>query len=173
MYASKDSDIKVALLPDVINVDAGKFQSFLGIGPTPDTGVPVIPKDMGREGATIASAGVPTQQPSDSAAQKEMETPVAGNANLGGPGPKCNPTALYEALGLMTNSLEHLEDGYFTCFKETMQATREVLADLNEVDSQYIDSMLDAIGTWHRTAVLAVADMHTDTSAVGCQTRIS
>ena len=35
----------------------------------------------------------------------------------------------------MTNSLEHLEDGYFSCFNPTVQATREVLADLNEVDS--------------------------------------
>ena len=166
MYASKDSEIKVALLPDVINVDPEKFRAFIGASSMPDTGVPVLPKEVSREKATIASAAEPAQQPSGSATMKATDTPAASRGNPGEPGPKCNPTTLYEALGLMMNSLEHSEDRYFTCFKETVQATREVLADLNEADSQYVNSMLDATGTWHRTVVLTVADIHTDSAAV-------
>ena len=55
----------------------------------------------------------------------------------GGPGIGCDPTCLYEVLSEMTGSLEHLEDGYFLCFKVTVQAMREVLVDLNEVDANY------------------------------------
>ena len=123
MYASKDSGIKVFLLPEVINVDPEEFRAFLGTGATADTGVPVLPKEIGGEKAMIVSAGEPAQQPSGSATLKVTDTPAAGGVNPGKPVHKCNPTALYEALGLMTNSLEHLEEGYFTCFKETVQAT--------------------------------------------------
>ena len=62
---------------------------------------------------------------------------------LGGPGAECDPTCLCEVLVLMTNSLEHLEDEYFSCFNTTVQATREVLAGLNEVDVTYIDTVLE------------------------------
>ena len=41
-----------------------------------------------------------------------------GDANAG-----CDPTLLCEVLGMMNNSLEHLEGGYFACFHETVKAT--------------------------------------------------
>ena len=89
------------------------------------------------------------------------EVPATSEVASGGSGTDWNLTHLYEVLGLMTNSLEHLEEGYFLCFKVTVQATREVLVDLNEVDANYVDTVLDAMGTWHTTVTLAVTDMHT------------
>ena len=66
----------------------------------------------------------------------------------------------------MNNSLEHLERGYFNCFHETVKATREVLADLNEVDATYIDTVLVAMGKWQQDVTLVIADMHTDDCVV-------
>ena len=63
---------------------------------------------------------------------------------------------------MMTNNLEHLEDGYFTCFNATVKATREVLTDLNEVDVTYIDTVLEAMREWQTTVTLTVMDMRTD-----------
>ena len=73
-----------------------------------------------------------------------------------------DPICLCEALGQMNNSLEHLEPGYFNCFYETVKATLEVLADQNEVDATYIDTVLMAMGKWQKDVTLTIADMHTD-----------
>ena len=67
---------------------------------------------------------------------------------------------------MMNNSLEHLKEGNFTCFNETIKATREVHADVNEVDATYIDMVLDAMRTWHTTVTLAIMDMQTDDCVV-------
>ena len=48
----------------------------------------------------------------------------------------------------MTNSLEHLEKGYFDCFNETVVATREVLANMNEIDTTYGDTVLKVMTKW-------------------------
>ena len=77
-----------------------------------------------------------------------------------------DPTHLCEALGQMNNSLEHLEWGYFNCFHETVKATREVLADLNEVDATYVNTVLMAMGKWQKDVTLTIADMHTDNCVV-------
>ena len=69
----------------------------------------------------------------------------------------------------MNNSLEHLEWGYFNCFHETVKATQEVLADLNEVDTTYVDTVLMAMGKWQKDITLTIADMHTNDCCVGCQ----
>ena len=66
----------------------------------------------------------------------------------------------------MNNSLEHLERGYFDCFHETVKATREVLADINEIDTTYIDTVLTAMAEWQKDVTLAIADMHTDNCVV-------
>ena len=66
----------------------------------------------------------------------------------------------------MNNSLEHLERGYFNCFHETVKATRKVLADLNEVDATYVDTVLVAMGKWQKDVTLVIADMHTDDCVV-------
>ena len=62
----------------------------------------------------------------------------------------------------MNNSLEHLERGYFTCFHETVRVTREVLADLNEVDTTYVETILEAMRKWQADVTLAIVAMHTD-----------
>ena len=88
-----------------------------------------------------------------------------GDANpqhRGNTNPPCDPTHLYEALGEMNNSLEHLKEGYFKCFHETVKATREVLVDLNEVDATYVDTVLEAMRKWQADVTLAITDMHTD-----------
>ena len=102
------------------SVDAAKYRSFLGINP-----------DKGEEVAT-ASAGLPAQAPKDSAAMKTKPPPA--ETTTGVRGAKCppDPERLCEVLGQMNNSLEHLERGYFNCFHETVKATWEVLADINE-----------------------------------------
>ena len=83
-------------------------------------------------------------------------------------GAKCptDPECLCEVLGQMNNSLEHLERGYFNCFHETVKATQEVLADINEVDATYVDTVLVAKGKWQKDVTLAIADMHTDDCAM-------
>ena len=62
----------------------------------------------------------------------------------------------------MNSSLEHLKDGYFKCFHETIKATWEVLADLNEVDATYVDSVLEAMRKWQVDVSLAMTAMHTE-----------
>ena len=150
MYASKTSDITVAPIPAVEFVDAAKYQSFLG-----------IKQDKGEEVAT-ALAGLPAQAPKESAAMK-TKPPLAETMTgvSGATGPP-DPEHLCEALGWMNNSLEHLEQGYFNCFHETVKATREVLADLNEVDATYVDTVLVVMGKWQKDVTLTIADMHTD-----------
>ena len=66
----------------------------------------------------------------------------------------------------MNDSLEHLERGYFDCFHETVKATREVLADINEIDTAYIDTVLTAMAKWQMDITLAITDMHTDDCAL-------
>ena len=73
-----------------------------------------------------------------------------------------DPNFLCEALGQMNNSLEHLEQGYFDCFHETVKATREVLADINEIDTTYVDTVLTAMAKWQKDVTLAITDMYTD-----------
>lgn len=46
------------------------------------------------------------------------------------------------------------------------KATREVLADLNEVDATYMDTVLEAMGKWQAEVTLAIMDMHTDDCTV-------
>ena len=77
-----------------------------------------------------------------------------------------DPRRLCQALGEMNNSLEHLEQGYFDCFHETVKVTREVLADINEIDATYVDMVLMEMAKWQRDVTLAITDMHTDDCAV-------
>ena len=112
------------------------------------------------------STGVPTQHPQGSAAAMVTEPPTTGETPSGNPGTECDPTHLCEALALMTNSLEHLKDGYFACFEATVKATREVLADLNGVDVTYINTVLDVMRAWQTTVILAVMDMWTDDGTI-------
>ena len=94
-----------------------------------------------------------------------METvPPPAETTTSAGGAKCppDPEHLCQALGLMNNSLEHLEQGYFNCFHETVKATREVLADINEIDATYVDTVLVAMGKWQKDITLAIAEMHTD-----------
>ena len=150
MYASKTSNIMVAPIPGMEFIDAAKYQSFLG-----------IKQDKGEEVATT-SAGSPAQAPKDSAAMKTepplAETMTSVGGAMGPPDPEC----LCKVLGQMNNSLEHLERGYFNYFHETVKATWEVLADINEVDTTYVDTVLVAIGKWQKDITLAIADMHTN-----------
>ena len=80
-----------------------------------------------------------------------------GNTN-----PPCDPTHLCKVLGEMNNNLEHQEKGYFECFHETVKATREVLADLNEVDATYVDTVLEAMRKWQADVTLTITGMHTN-----------
>ena len=154
MYASKTSNITVALIPDVEFIDAAKDRSFLG-----------IKQDKGEEVATT-SVGSLAQSPQDSAAIKATPTPAKTTTGAGDARSPLDPTCLCEALGQMNNSLEHLEWGYFDCFHETVKATWEVLADLNEVDATYVDTVLMAMGKWQKSVTLTIADMHTDNCVV-------
>ena len=154
MYASKTSNIEVALMPGMQFVDAAKYGSFLG-----------IKQDKGEE-VTTASAGTPAQAPKDSAA---MDTaPPLAETMTGVKGAKrpLDPRCLCEALGEMNNSLEHLEQGYFNCFHETVKATREVLADINEIDATYVDTVLMAMAKWQKDVTLTITDMYTDDCVV-------
>ena len=150
MYASKTSNITVAPILGGEFVDAAKYRSFLGIN-----------RDKGEEVATT-SAGSLAQAPKDSATMKTEPPPA--ETTTGVEGTKCppDPEHLCEALGQMNNSLEHLEQGYLNCFHETVKATWEVLADINEVDTTYVDTVLVVMGKWQKDVTLAIADMHTD-----------
>ena len=154
MYASKTSNIMVAPIPDMEFIDAAKYRSFLG-----------IKQDKGEEVATV-SAGSPAEAPQDSAAVKATSTPAKTMTGAGNARSPLDPTCLCEVLGQMNNSLEHLEMGYFNCFHETVKATWEVLADLNEVDATYINTVLMAMGKWQKNVTLVIADMHTDNCVV-------
>ena len=66
----------------------------------------------------------------------------------------------------MNDSLEHLERGYFDCFHEMVKATWEVLADINEIDAAYVDTVLTVMVKWQMDVTLAITDMHTDNCAV-------
>ena len=154
MYASKTSNIEVAPMPGMQFVDPEKYRSFLGIKP-----------DKGEEVAT-ASAGTPAQTPKDSATMDTVPAPA--KTTTGVKGAKCplDPRHLCEALGEMNNSLEHLERGYFNCFHETVKATREVLADINEIDTTYIDTVLTAMAKWQKDVTLVISDMYNDDCVV-------
>ena len=41
-----------------------------------------------------------------------------------------------------------------------------MLADINEVDATYVDTVLVAMGKWQKDVPLAIADMHTDNCVV-------
>ena len=66
----------------------------------------------------------------------------------------------------MNNSLKHLEQGYFDCFHEMVKATWEVLADINEIDTTYVNTVLTAMAEWQKDVTLAIADMHIDDCVV-------
>ena len=144
--AFTSTSIQMVPPPGVIFVDPVKYRASLG-----------VQEDQG-EGAAMVSTSVPAQPSQGTAALKAM--PIAANTttNKGDANPQCNPTWLCEALGDMNNSLEHLETGYFNCFNITVVATREVLADLNEV----IDTTLEAMRKYQQTMTLAILGMQTD-----------
>ena len=73
-----------------------------------------------------------------------------------------DPRHLCQVLEEMNNSLKHLERGYFDCFHEMVKATREVLADINEIDATYVDTVLTAMAKWQKDVTLVITDMHTD-----------
>ena len=154
MYASKTSNIMVAPILGVEFIDAAKYQSFLGIN-----------LDKGEE-VTTASAGSLAQAPKDSVAMKTEPPPAETKTGVGGAKCPPDPECLCEVLGQMNNSLEHLERGYFNCFHETVKATREVLADINEVDATYVYTVLVVMGKWQKDVTLTIADMHTDDCVV-------
>ena len=136
MFASKTSDIQVVLPSGVEAVDPVKYRAFLG-----------VTEDKGEE-AAMASTGATAQSPQGTAATKA--TPISANTateedDTNPPNPLCSPTHLSEVLGEMNNSLEHLETGYFNCFNETVKATREVLAEVNDIDATYVDALLEAM----------------------------
>ena len=148
------------MLEGAVAIDPIKYHAFLGVHPMPDSGMLATPKETQGEWATTVSAGAPAQPPQGSATTRATEAPATSGVVPGSSGTECDPTRLYEALGLMTNSLEHLEDGYFSCFKAMVRATREVLVDLNEVDATYVDTILEVMRTWHTMVTLAVTGMH-------------
>ena len=158
MFASKSSNIQVAPMPEVEYVDATKYRAYIG-----------AKSDPGEDAATV-SAGPTAHTPQDMAT---VRTATAGDETTtrkrdtnpqfqGDANPPCDPTCLCKALGKMNNSLEHLERGYFTCFHETVRATREVLADLNEVDATYVETVLEVMRKWQADITLVITDMHTD-----------
>ena len=154
MYTSKTSNIKVTPMPDVQFVDPEKYQSFLGIKP-----------DKGDEVAT-ASAGTPAQAPRDSATMDTAPALTEPTTGAEGTQHPLVPRRLCQALGEMNDSLKHLERGYFDCFQEMVKATQEVLADINEIDAAYVDTVLTAMAKWQMDITLAITDMHTDDCAV-------
>ena len=112
------------------------------------------PQDMATISTATAGDGITTLK-GDTNPQRQRD------AN-----PLCDSTHLYEALGQMNNSLEHLEQGYFACFHETVRVAREILADLNEVDATYVETVLEAMRRWQADVTLAVMAMHTDDCTV-------
>ena len=157
MFTSKTSDIQVVLPSGAEAVDPVKYRAFLG-----------VTEDKGEE-ATMASAGTMAESPQGMAATKA--TPISADTatqedDANPPNPWCSPTCLCEALGEMNNSLEHLEMGYFNCFNETVKATREVLAEVNDIDATHVNALLEAMTKWQATVSLTITDMHTDDCAV-------
>ena len=162
MFASKSSNIQVAPMPGVEFVDTAKYRAYIGAKSDPG------------EDAAMVSAGPTACAPQDTAT---VSTATAGDEIItlkgdtnpqcqGDANPLCDPTRLCEALGQMNNSLEHLEQGYFACFHETVRVTREVLADLNEVDATYVETVLEAMRKWQASVTLAVTAMHTNDCTV-------
>ena len=47
-----------------------------------------------------------------------------------------------------------------------VKATREVLADINEIDTTYIDTVLTAMAEWQKDITLVIPDMHTNDCVV-------
>ena len=154
MYASKTSNIEVAPMLGVEFVDPAKYRTFLGIKP-----------DKGEE-VTTASAGTSAQAPRNSAAMDTAPAPAETTTGVEGTQRPLDPRHLCQALGEMNDSLKHLERGYFDCFHETVKATREVLADINEIDATYVDMVLTAMAKWQKDVTLAITDMYTDDCVV-------
>ena len=162
MFASKSSNIQVAPMPGVEFVDPAKYQAYIG-----------AKSDPGEDAATV-SMGPTAHTPQDMATVStatvgDKITTLKGDTNpqhQGDANPPCDPTHLCEVLGQMNNSLEHLEQGYFACFHETVRVTREVLADLNKVDATYVETVLKAMRKWQADVTLAVTAMHTDDCTV-------
>ena len=157
MFASKTSDIQVVLPSGAEAVDPVKYRAFLG-----------VTEDKGEE-ATTASTGTTAQSPQGMVATKA--TPISADTateedDANPPNPQCSPTRLCEVLGEMNNSLEHLETGYFNCFNKTVKATREVLAQVNDIDATYVDTLLEVMTKWQVTISLTITDMHTNDCAV-------
>ena len=154
MYASKTSNIEVAPMPGMQFIDPAKYRSFLGIKP-----------DKGEE-VTTASAGTAAQAPRGSAAMDTVPAPAETTTGVEGTQCPLDPRRLCQALGEMNNSLKHLERGYFDCFHEMVKATQEVLADINEIDATYVDTVLTAMAKWQKDVTLAITDMYTDDCVV-------
>ena len=154
MYTSKTSNIEVTPMPDMQFIDPEKYRSFLGIKP-----------DKGDE-VTTASAGTPAQAPRDSATMDTAPAPAKTMTGAEGTQHPLDPRHLCQVLGEMNDSLKHLERGYFDCFYETVKATWEVLADINEIDAAYVNTVLMAMAKWQMDITLAIIDMHTDDCAV-------
>ena len=154
MYASKTSNIEVAPMPGMQFVDPAKYRSFLGIKP-----------DKGEE-VTTASAGTLAQAPRDSATMDTVPAPTETTTGVEGTQHPLDPRSLCQVLGEMNDSLEHLERGYFDCFHKTVKATQEVLADINEIDATYIDTVLTVMVKWQKDVTLAITDMYTDDCVV-------
>ena len=150
MFASKTSDIQVVLPSGAEAVDRVKYHAFLG-----------VTEDKGEEAAT-ASAGATAQSPQGTAATKA--TPISADTatDKDDATPWCSPACLCEALGEMNNSLEHLEMGYFNCFNKTIKATREMLAEVNDIDATYVNAVLEVMTKWQATVSLTITDLHTD-----------
>ena len=118
MFASKSSNIQVVLPSGVQFVHPVKYRAFLGV-------------KWGQEETATASTDGNAQTSQDRAAIKVA--PMPADAARGGG--DSNPAHLCEALAQMTDSLEHLEKGYFDCFNVTVAPTREVLVNMNEIDA--------------------------------------
>ena len=108
MFTSKSSNIEVAAMLGVEFVDPVKYWAFIGAR-----------SDLG-EDAAIASMGPVTRADQD---MVTVSTATAGDKvitadEVTNPQHRrdanhpCDPTRLYEVLGQMNNSLEHLEQGY-------------------------------------------------------------
>ena len=98
-----------------------------------------------------------------------MDTaPAPAKTTTGVKGTQCplDPRHLCQAPGEINNSLEHLERGYFDCFHETVKAAREVLADINEIDATYINTVLTVMAKWQKDVTLVITDMYTDDCVV-------
>ena len=142
MYASKTNNIEVAPMLGVQFVEAAKYRSFLG-----------IKLDKGEEVAT-ASAGTLAQAARDSVTMDTAPAPAETTTSVESTQRPLDSRHLCQALGEMNNSLEHLERGYFDCFHETVKATREVLADINEIYATYITTVLTVMAKWQKDVTL-------------------